>query len=81
LLQGHAVTLTLRVATQMLRATHRLNMVTISVKYFLKSDFKQRSYGPDTILLQCHAVTLTFKVATQMLCATHRLNMVIISVK
>jgi len=47
----------------------------------LKSDFKQRSYGPDTILLQGHDVTLTFKVATQMLRTTHRLNMVIISVK
>jgi hypothetical protein len=34
LLQGHAVTLTFKVATQMLRATHRLNMVIISVKYF-----------------------------------------------
>jgi len=34
LLQGHAVTLTFKVATQMLCATHRLNMVTISVKYF-----------------------------------------------
>jgi len=31
----------------------------------LKSDLKQQSYGPDTILLQGHAVTLTFKVATQ----------------
>jgi len=34
LLQGHAVTLTFKVATQMLLATHRLNMVIISVKYF-----------------------------------------------
>jgi len=34
LLQGHAVTLTFKVATQMLRATRRLNMVIISVKYF-----------------------------------------------
>jgi hypothetical protein len=32
LLQGHAVTLTFKVATQMLRATQRLNMVIISVK-------------------------------------------------
>jgi len=47
----------------------------------LKADFKQQSYGPDTILLQGHAVTLTFKVATQTLRATYRLNMVIISVK
>jgi len=34
LLQGQAVTLTFKVATQMLRATHRLNMVIISVKKF-----------------------------------------------
>jgi len=60
----------------MLRSTHRLNMVIIS-----KSDFKQRSYGPDRILLQGYAETLTFKVATQMLRATRRLNMVVISVK
>jgi len=32
LLQGHAVTLTFKVKTQMLFATHRLNMVIISVK-------------------------------------------------
>jgi len=34
LLQGHAVTLTFKVAMQVLRATCRLNMVIISVKYF-----------------------------------------------
>jgi len=32
LLQGHAVILTFKVATQMLHVTRRLNMVTISVK-------------------------------------------------
>jgi len=32
LLQGHGVTLTFKVGTQMLRATCRLNMVVISVK-------------------------------------------------
>jgi len=32
LLQGHAETLTLKVATQMLRVTHGLNMAIISVK-------------------------------------------------
>jgi hypothetical protein len=32
LLQGHAVTLTFKVATQMLRMTRRLNMVIISLK-------------------------------------------------
>jgi len=32
LLQGHAVTLTFKVVTQMLRATRCLNMVVISVK-------------------------------------------------
>jgi len=34
LLQGHALTLTFKVATQMLRVTRRLNMVIISVKKF-----------------------------------------------
>jgi len=34
LLQGHAVTLTLKVATQMLRVTRGLNMAIISVKWF-----------------------------------------------
>jgi hypothetical protein len=34
LLQGHAVTLTFKVVTQMLGATPRLNMVIISVKQF-----------------------------------------------
>ena len=34
LLQGHAVTLTFKVVTQMLRETRRLNVVIISVKYF-----------------------------------------------
>jgi hypothetical protein len=32
LLQGHAVTLTFKIETQMLRATRRLNMVIITVK-------------------------------------------------
>jgi len=32
MLQGHAVTLTFKVAMQMMCATHRLNMVIISVK-------------------------------------------------
>jgi len=66
----------------MLRAIRCLNMVIISVKYFVKSDFKQQSYWPDTILLQGHAVTSTCKVVTQMLRVTRRRrNMVIISVK
>jgi len=34
LLQGHALTLTFKVGTQILRATRRLNMVIISVKLF-----------------------------------------------
>jgi len=33
-LQGHAVTLTFKVATQILRATRYLNMVIIYLKYF-----------------------------------------------
>jgi len=32
LLQGHAVTLTFKVATQMMRVTRRLNMAIISMK-------------------------------------------------
>ena len=36
MLQGHAVTLTFKVADQMLHATRRLNMVIISVKLFRK---------------------------------------------
>jgi len=32
LLQGHALTLTFKVETQILRATHHLNMMIISVK-------------------------------------------------
>jgi len=50
-------------------------------KMVVKSDFKKRSYGLDTILLQGHAVTLTFMVATPNLSMTRRLNMVIIYVK
>jgi len=40
LLQGHSVTLAFKVATQMLQATCRFNMVTISVNFFSKSNFK-----------------------------------------
>jgi len=42
LLQGHAVTLTLKIATQILHVTRRLNKVIISVKYFqnLTSNYK-----------------------------------------
>jgi len=40
MLQGHAVTLTFKVATQMLRATRRLKMVWWSFQWDLKSDFK-----------------------------------------
>jgi len=51
------------------------------VKQIVKSDFKQQSYGLDTILLLGLAVTVTFKVAALMLHSTRRLNMVIIHVK
>jgi len=44
-LQGHAVTLTFKVATKMLRATRHLNMVIISVKYFQN---QIKSFWPDT---------------------------------
>jgi len=69
LLQGHAVTFTFKVLTHMVFATRHLNMVIISIfcEIVLESDFKERSYGLDTILLHGHAVTLTFKVATQIL--------------
>jgi len=39
LLQSHAVTLTFNVATQMLRATRRLNMVISFCEIVSKSDF------------------------------------------
>ena len=39
-------------------------------KFFVKSDVKKHSYGPETILLLGLAVTLTFKLATQMLLET-----------
>jgi len=45
LLQGNAVTLTFKVATQMLRATRRLNMVIISVKYFLNPTSNNKVMG------------------------------------
>jgi len=82
LLQGNALTLTFKVATQMLRATRHLNMVII----YLWNSFKiwlqiTKLYGPSMILLQGDAVTLILKVVTQMLRATRGLNMVIISVK
>jgi hypothetical protein len=64
LLQGHVVTLTLKVATQMLLATRRINMVIISVKYgSCEIRLQITKLWADTILLQGHAVTLTFKVA------------------
>ena len=40
LLQGYAVTLSFNVVTQMMHATLRLNIMIISVKKVLKSDFK-----------------------------------------
>jgi len=45
LLQCHAVTLTFKVATQMLRATSRLIMVIISVKYFQKMTLNNEIMG------------------------------------
>ena len=63
MLQDHAVTLTFKVATKILRATRYLSMMIIYVKEIVESDFKQQSYGPDTILLLGLAVTLTFNVA------------------
>ena len=80
MLKGHAVTLTFKVAAQILNVTCRLNMVIISVKLFRNMTLNN-IMGQDMILLQDHALTLTFKVETQMLRATHRLNMVVISVK
>jgi len=80
-MQGHAVTLAFKVATQMLHATRCLNMGDHSSEIVVKFDFKSQSYEPETISLTGHTMTLTFKVATQMLCVTRRLNMVIIYVK
>jgi len=81
LLKGHTVTLTFKVATQKLGATHQLNMVIISVKYFQNPISNNKVIGRTQFGMQGHAVTLTFKVATQMLHATCHLNMVIISAK
>ena len=83
MLQGHAVTLTFKLATQILHTLYDTSSQYNDnfCEIVLKSDFKVQSYKPATILLQGHAVTLTFKVATQMLCLTCRLNMAIISVK
>ena len=75
------MTLTFKVAAQILNVTCRLNMVIISVKLFRNMTLNNKVMGQDMILLQGHALTLTFKVETQMLRATHHLNMVIISVK
>jgi len=44
-LKGHAVTLTLKVATQMLYATRRLSMVIISVKYFRNPTLNNKVIG------------------------------------
>jgi len=53
--QGHAVTLTFKVATQMMRATRRLNMVIISVKYFQNPTSKNNVMGRTRI---CYKVAL-----------------------
>jgi len=45
LLQGHPVTLTFKVATQMLRMTRCLNMVIISVKYLLNPTSHNKVMG------------------------------------
>jgi len=45
LLQDNAVILTFKVVTQMLRATRRLNMVIISVKYFQNPTSKNKVMG------------------------------------
>jgi len=45
MMQGHAVTLTFKVATQMLRETRRLNMVIISEKYFQNPTLNNKVMG------------------------------------
>jgi len=45
LLQGRAVTLNFKVATQILRVTRRLNMVIISVKYFQNPTLNNKVMG------------------------------------
>jgi len=45
MLQGHAVTLTFNVATQILRATRRLNMVIIYVGWFLNPTSNNKFLG------------------------------------
>ena len=61
MLQGHAVTLTFKVATQMLLVTRRLNMMIISVKYFQNGTSNNEVIGrkldcqflqlPDSVML------------------------------
>jgi len=55
LLQGRAVTLNFKVATQMLHATRRLNMVIISVKYFRNPTSNNNVSGRTRI---CYKVAL-----------------------
>jgi len=44
-MQGHAVTLTFKVATQMMRATRRLNTALISVKWFQNQTSNNKVMG------------------------------------
>jgi len=81
LLQGHDVTLTFKVATQMMRATRNLNMVIISVKYFFGIQLQITTLLAGHNFAARSCCDLPFKVATQMLQATRHLNMVIIFVK
>ena len=72
-MQGYAVTLTFKVATQMLLATRRPNIVIISVKKFENGTSNNQIMGQTWFCCKVHdfiqgyAVTLTFKVATQMM--------------
>jgi len=44
-MQGHAVTLTFKEATKMMRATRRLNMMIISVKQFQNPTLNNKVMG------------------------------------
>ena len=74
------MTLTFKVATQMLLASRRLNMVIISLQWFYNGTSKTNLWAGLNFAAS-HAMALNFKVATQKLLASRRLNMVVISVQ
>ena len=72
------MTLTFKVATQMLRATRRLNMVIIFLWNIFEIPLQITTLwaGHDFATRSCFDIA--FKIGHQMLHATRRLNMVVI---